>query len=142
MSPVEQLSKVGLAVTACGNQFTIAITQDRVGSPRTAAAIRGKRRVKSPPFLAIMLRKVSVILASLAAVIGFAGLPNNAQAQKRVALVVGNSAYEYVPKLTNPANDARDMAAALKALGFEVVEGIDLDKAAFDHKVLDFAAAV
>ena len=39
---------------------------------------------------------------------------------KRVALVIGNSAYRNVPALPNPANDAGDVAAALKRLGFAV----------------------
>ena len=39
---------------------------------------------------------------------------------KRVALVVGNSAYRNVPELPNPANDAGDVAAALNRLGFSV----------------------
>ena len=89
-----------------------------------------------------MLRKLLAVLTLLTVLMGLAGLRDGAQAEKRVALVVGNAAYERVPKLINPANDARDMAAALKALGFEVVEGFDLNKAAFDRKVLDFAAAV
>ena len=40
--------------------------------------------------------------------------------EKRVALVIGNSAYDVAP-LKNPVNDARDMAQALAALGFEVI---------------------
>ncbi len=39
---------------------------------------------------------------------------------KRVALVIGNGAYRSVPALTNPPNDAGDVAAALKRLGFAV----------------------
>ena len=39
---------------------------------------------------------------------------------KRVALVIGNSAYRNVPALPNPANDAPDIAATLKRLGFAV----------------------
>ena len=39
---------------------------------------------------------------------------------KRVALVVGNGAYSNVPELPNPPNDARDVAAALRRLGFAV----------------------
>ena len=66
-------------------------------------------------------------------------LPSAAMAQKRVALVIGNSAYQSTPALINPRNDATDMAAALKKLGFHVVEGFDLDKASFDRKVRDFA---
>ena len=60
----------------------------------------------------------------------------------RVALVVGNSAYRHTARLENPRNDAADMGAALKKLGFRVIEGFDLDKEAFDAKVRDFAAAL
>ena len=60
----------------------------------------------------------------------------------RVALVVGNAAYQHTEKLENPKNDAANMAAALKKHGFEVVEGFDLDKAAFDRKVREFSAAL
>ena len=60
-------------------------------------------------------------------------------ADKRVALVIGNSAYTSAPKLANPANDAADMARALTALGFKVVVGIDLDKAQFDKTLRTFA---
>jgi hypothetical protein len=45
------------------------------------------------------------------------------------ALVIGNSAYKDVP-LKNPGNDAKGMAEALKAAGFEVASGIDLTQAA------------
>jgi len=69
-------------------------------------------------------------------------LPGTASADKRVALVIGNSAYVHANELANPRNDAADMAATLKGLGFEVVEGIDLDKAAMDRKVRDFATAL
>ncbi len=43
-----------------------------------------------------------------------------AHAERRVALVIGNGAYKAGP-LKNPVNDARDMAASLKGLGFEVI---------------------
>jgi hypothetical protein len=58
-------------------------------------------------------------LAALAAATGFAVAPAWADG-KRVALVIGNSAYRNVPALPNPANDAGDVAAALKRLGFAV----------------------
>lgn len=50
----------------------------------------------------------------------FAGLvPTGAAAEgSRVALVIGNGAYRNVPALLNPPNDASDIAAALKRLGF------------------------
>lgn len=51
----------------------------------------------------------------------------SAQAEKRVALVVGNGAYSSVPALANPSADAEAFGAALQRLGFEVELGIDLD---------------
>ncbi|MCH8998311.1 MAG: caspase family protein [Proteobacteria bacterium] len=52
-----------------------------------------------------------------------------AQAGRRVALVIGNSAYENTVPLPNPRNDAEALAEVLGGLGFEVLEGIDLDRA-------------
>ncbi|NJO32524.1 MAG: caspase family protein [Rhodospirillales bacterium] len=59
-------------------------------------------------------------------------LPSFALAAKRVALVVGNSAYEHAGNLTNPRNDAVDLAVVLRRFGFDVLEGFDLNKIAFD----------
>lgn len=65
-----------------------------------------------------------------------------AAAHARVALVIGNSAYRHAPRLDNPGNDVADIGASLKSIGFRVIEGIDLDKAAFDAALRDFAAAL
>jgi len=62
-----------------------------------------------------------------------------AAAEKRVALVIGNSNYAQVAALPNPVNDANDIGSALKRAGFEVILGIDVDKRAFDTKVRNFA---
>jgi uncharacterized caspase-like protein len=43
-------------------------------------------------------------------------------AEKRVALVIGNSAYQKVARLPNPANDAAAVASMFKAAGFDSVE--------------------
>ena len=58
-------------------------------------------------------------LGVIALLMGFAATSARADG-KRVALVVGNSAYRNVPELPNPANDAGDVAAALNRLGFSV----------------------
>ncbi len=50
---------------------------------------------------------------------------NNAESAKRIALVIGNSAYTNSP-LKNPVNDAKDMANKLRGLGFEVIERSNL----------------
>src|SRR6516225_2604519 len=63
-------------------------------------------------------------------------------AAKRVALVVGNSGYQHTAPLANPANDAQDMAKALRDLDFLVLLGLDLDKHNFELKVREFARAL
>jgi Caspase domain len=45
----------------------------------------------------------------------------SAFAEKRVALIIGNSAYKNVPKLTNPVNDASLVAEMFKNAGFDAV---------------------
>ena len=57
----------------------------------------------------------------------------------RVALVVGNADYENVPSLANPRNDAEAMAASLRDMGFEVFDGYDLTRSAFEDLIRDFA---
>lgn len=59
--------------------------------------------------------------------------------ERRVALVIGVSAYEHAPPLANPLFDAADTAAALQAAGFEVVEAYDPDYAAMQRALRDFA---
>jgi uncharacterized caspase-like protein len=78
------------------------------------------------------IRGASVLVALLLMI-----APVNAE--KRAALVVGNTHYKHSPALSNPVNDASDIAAVLEHLGFQVMLGLDLDKRAFDLKVRDFA---
>ncbi|NOJ43132.1 caspase family protein [Bradyrhizobium australiense] len=61
-----------------------------------------------------------------------------AQAEKRVAFVVGNGAYKNVAPLPNPSVDAKAMAAALRNVGFEVVEGSNLTRDKMTERLLDF----
>jgi uncharacterized caspase-like protein len=88
---------------------------------------------------ASMLKLFAAGLFALAALLATLG---PAVADKRVALVIGNSAYENVPRLTNPSNDASDIAAKLRALGFEVVEGIDLGKRDMEKRIRTFAESL
>jgi hypothetical protein len=69
-----------------------------------------------------------------------APVPGAAAAQKdRVALVIGIGAYKHAEPLPNPTNDASDLAAALRRLGFEVIEGHDLDKRGLEDKLREFS---
>src|SRR5436190_6136199 len=64
-----------------------------------------------------------------------------AGAEKRVALVVGNSAYQNVSRLQNPKDDALLVAETLKRLGFVLAGGqahVELDKAGFDSAIQRF----
>jgi hypothetical protein len=63
-----------------------------------------------------------------------------ALAEKRVALVVGNSAYQNVAGLPNPVNDGAVMAATLKDAGFDVVDSRhDLTALEMRRALRDFA---
>ncbi len=62
----------------------------------------------------------------------------NANAGKRIALVIGNGAYTNASPLKNPPNDARDMAANLKALGFDVSSGVNLSQREMKRFIRDF----
>lgn len=59
--------------------------------------------------------------------------------ERRLALVIGNSDYEYVSKLSNPVNDSEDLAAALKRIGFEVTLGKNMDYRQMRIALRDFA---
>ena len=65
-----------------------------------------------------------------------------ASAERRIALVLGNSQYQHAAPLANPARDARAMAERLQDLGFEVVSGFDLTKQQTQTTVAQFAKQV
>ena len=75
----------------------------------------------------------------------FAGLSLSsltAQAQNRVALVIGQSAYQKVVQLPNTANDAKQMTALLSQAGFNVTTASDLSQTAMRQAIGEFAAKV
>jgi hypothetical protein len=60
------------------------------------------------------------IVVAVLAVLLFAG--GQAFADRRVALVIGNSSYAPAPALDNPVNDATGVSVMLEGAGFQVVE--------------------
>jgi uncharacterized caspase-like protein len=87
-----------------------------------------------------MARWLPVILV-IGVSIGIAGAQTKNIAatprETRVALVIGNAAYSESP-LNNPANDARGMARALRAQGFEVIERVNADAMTMRRAVAEF----
>src|SRR6185437_8338241 len=92
-----------------------------------------------------MAGRIAFLLRCLAAAFSVIAAMGTAHAEKRVALVIGNSAYQHARVLANPTNDARLMADTLTSLGFFVVGGgakLDLDKAGFDTAIGEFEKAL
>jgi uncharacterized caspase-like protein len=84
-----------------------------------------------------MIVVIRLLLLSIFA--AFQLLPANAAPDPRVALVIGNGAYKNTVDLPNAPNDARAVSAALKRLGFLVVEGIDLTQTGMTDKLKEFS---
>lgn len=60
--------------------------------------------------------------------------------EKRIALIIGNGAYQKAKALPNPPNDAADMAKTLKDLGFEVLSGVNQNKRQMETLIREFGA--
>src|SRR5476651_1878527 len=71
-------------------------------------------------------------------VLGILFSADAARADRRVAFVVGNGAYKNVAQLPNPPVDGKAMAAVLRNVGFEVVEGTNLTRDTMTERLLEF----
>ena len=83
-----------------------------------------------------LVTAIVVLFASLAVPVAAQG-----EANQRIALLIGNDAYAEAP-LYNPVNDATAMAAALEALGFEVILVTDGTLAAMQSAFVDFTGRI
>ena len=83
------------------------------------------------------MRAVRSLVVAVLVFVVFAA-PSVVLAAGRVALVVGNSNYAHIGRLPNPDNDARDMSAALRRLGFEVTTEFDADRVALTEALRAF----
>src|ERR1700730_13394332 len=90
--------------------------------------------------IASMVKTISPIALRFLSVLILTFWVGTALADKRVALIVGNSQYTRItPKLVNPANDAHDLAQALANIGFDVILRTDVGKGAFDQALVEFS---
>jgi len=87
-----------------------------------------------------MKRRISSWIAGLCGALLIVLSASAAWAERRVALVIGNSQYKNSSlALFNPKNDAEDVAASLRTLGFEVILKIDAGRRDFDVAMTQFA---
>jgi hypothetical protein len=86
-----------------------------------------------------MRRRLISIAAALAGLVFVAISATNALAERRVALVIGNAAYQNASGLTNTVSDAKAMARMLEKAGFDVVESrTDLGVVEFKRALREF----
>lgn len=82
-------------------------------------------------------RWYAVLLFMSMFVVGFG--QSEARADRRVALIFGNTAYKHAVQLPNAKGDAEAIAGVLKSVGFETVVGVDLGRDAMAEKMGEFA---
>src|ERR1700721_1572688 len=87
----------------------------------------------------LALAALAPIAFSLAASVSEAAVSPSG---KRVALVIGNGAYQSAIRLDNAVFDAKAVAESFRKLGFQVVDGYDLDIDQMRSKVSEFSAAL
>jgi uncharacterized caspase-like protein len=63
-------------------------------------------------------------------------------AADRIALVIGNGAYQKVPPLPNPSRDANDIGRALERLNFKVTQLINASAAEMRKAIVDFGRSI
>ena len=91
------------------------------------------------------LAQAALVAAWAATAIAWTVTPSAAAVQpteKRVALVIGNGAYQSAVRLDNAVFDAKAVAESFRKLGFQVVDGYDLDIDQMRSKVSEFSAAL
>jgi uncharacterized caspase-like protein len=87
-----------------------------------------------------MSKLQSIIFAALCGCFLLTGAVTDAKAERRIAMVVGNANYKNPSLvLSNPKNDAEDVASALRSLGFEVIQAVDTNKRDLDLSMAKFA---
>ena len=88
------------------------------------------------------MSKFATVLLTLLLMLLFGG-NSRAETEHRIALVIGNSAYQHLPRLANPVNDAQLIAATLESVGFKLIGGkaqIDLDQNSLEAVIRQLGA--
>lgn len=115
----------------------------REGDPsheQTVAAIPPAQATPTPAATVPSATTTPVAPAPIAPI---APLPvSSADGAHRIALVIGNDAYQNLDRLQKAVNDARTIAASLTMLGFEVIRVEDASRRTMNQKIVEFANKV
>ena len=84
-------------------------------------------------------RTISYSILTIALAFLAGGVAPAEAAGRRLALVIGNSTYQHVSELTNPQNDAADVADKLRKLSFDVMLGTNLTRDQMHEAFANFA---
>lgn len=132
-------SRMLVALLDCAKNNGAKSAAAPASAPSAAAPAGGSRGGDAPsaptsPSPAVVAQGPAATVNRAIEVVGVQG--------KRVALVIGNGAYKNVSTLENPKNDSADVAQSLRGLGFEVVEGHDLDRRGMEGAIKQFAGKI
>ncbi len=147
---VAKLALADLQGALADAQKAMTLKPDDVDAQKTLADVEAARtalikKSTPPPAVAKLQEKLptaEAVGAAQNAVAIPATLPEvvkPAPLGRRVALIIGNSAYTDGMALANPVNDANAMAASLKRLGFDVVLATNATKADMSEAMYRFA---
>ena len=112
----------------------------KTGQERLLASLR-RRSLVNKVARAGTPRPGALVLLAVAAFLLLSALATPAAAEKRVALVIGNGAYEHVQHLPNPPHDAADIGDAFERLGYEVTRIENGGKSDMERGLLQFSEA-
>jgi TPR repeat protein len=98
--------------------------------------------VKKPPQRTARRRRTGKIFALAVVALSFSLGVDSAYAERRVALVMGNAAYQNAPRLRTPPSDAAKVADLLRTLDFSVVVLTDVDKIGMEVAIRRFSAEI
>jgi tetratricopeptide (TPR) repeat protein len=135
-APNANASALGRAATAAAPAPGLAIPPSTVSPPKPSSTTISATPVSQPPGQSTASSGNVVAAVAPAPRVELAA-PTMA-AGVRLALVIGNGAYVNATALPNPPNDAAAVAKALRGIGFEVIEGTNLDRAGMERLVRDF----
>jgi hypothetical protein len=115
----------------------------REGDPPSEETVAAISPAKTTPPPATIVPPATTRPVAPSPIDPIAPLPvSSADGAHRIALVIGNDAYQNLDRLQKAVNDARTIAASLTMLGFEVIRVEDAPRRTMNQKIVEFASKV